>query len=64
LPLPPDVGEALAVYLQHDWPRCSTRRLFVTQRAPITGLSTGCVIVKTVTRALKKADIVSERKGG
>jgi site-specific recombinase XerD len=64
LPLPPDVGKALAVYLQHDRPRCSTRRLFVTQRAPITGLSTGCAIVKTVTRALKKADIVSERKGG
>jgi hypothetical protein len=54
LPLPPDVGEALAVYLQHDRSRCSTRRLFVTQRAPITGLSTGCAIVKTVTRALKK----------
>jgi len=64
LPLPPDVGEALAVYLQRDRPRCSTRRLFVTQRAPITGLSTGCTIVKTVTRALKKAAIVSERKGG
>jgi site-specific recombinase XerD len=64
LPLPPDVGEALAVYLQHDRPRCSTRRLFVTQRAPITGLSTGCAIVKSVARALKKAGIVSERKGG
>jgi integrase len=25
LPLPPDLGEALAVYLQHDRPRCSTR---------------------------------------
>ena len=41
LPLPPDVGQSLAAYLQHDRPRCSTRRLFVTQRAPITGLSTG-----------------------
>jgi site-specific recombinase XerD len=64
LPLPPDVGESLAAYLQHDRPRCSTRRLFVTQRAPITGLSTGCAIVKTVTRALSRAGIVSERKGG
>jgi site-specific recombinase XerD len=64
LPLPPDVGKALADYLQHDRPRCSTRRLFVTQRAPITGLSTGCAIVKTVTRCPKKAGIVSERKGG
>ena len=64
LPLPPDVGQSLAAYLQHDRPRCSTRRLFVTQRAPITGLSTGCAIVKTVTRALSAAGIVSERKGG
>jgi site-specific recombinase XerD len=63
LPLPPDVGEALGVYLQHDRPRCSTRRLFVTQRAPITGLSTGCAIVRTATRALENAGIVSERKG-
>jgi site-specific recombinase XerD len=64
LPLPSDVGQALAAYLQHDRPLCSTRRLFVTQRAPITGLSTGCAIVKTVTRALSRAGIVSERKGG
>jgi site-specific recombinase XerD len=64
LPLPPDVGQALADYLQHDRPRCLTRRLFVTQRAPITGLGTGCAIVKTVTRALSRAGIVSERGGG
>jgi hypothetical protein len=38
--------------------------LFVTQRAPITGLGSGCAIVKTVTRALNRAGIVSERKGG
>lgn len=64
LPLAPDVGHALVSYLQHDRPHCSTRRLFVTQRAPITGLSTGCAIVKTVTRALKRTGISSERKGG
>ena len=64
MPLAPDVGQALAAYLQHDRPRCSTRRLFVTQRAPITGLCSGCAIVKTVTRALNRAGIVSERKGG
>ena len=62
--VPSDVGQSLAAYLQHDRPVCSTRRLFVTQRAPITGLSTGCAIVKTVTRALSRAGIVSERKGG
>jgi site-specific recombinase XerD len=64
LPLPPDVGKALAAYLQHDRPRCSTRRFFITQRAPIAGLSTGGAIVKTVTRALNRAGIASARKGG
>lgn len=64
LPLPLDVGQSIAAYLQHDRPICSTRRLFVTQRAPITGLSSGCAIVKTVTRSLSRAGVVSERKGG
>lgn len=64
LPLAPDVGESIAAYLQHDRPRCSTRRLFVTQRAPVTGLSTGCAIVSTVARALSRAGIALQRKGG
>ena len=64
MPLPSDVGQAIAAYLQHDRPRCSSRRLFISQRAPITGLCSGCAIVKTVTRALNRAGIVSERKGG
>lgn len=64
LPLGPDVGESIAAYLQHDRPCCSTRRLFVTQRAPITGLSTGCAIFNTVARGLSRAGIASERKGG
>ena len=64
LPLAPDVGESIVAYLQHDRPRCSTRRLFVTQRAPITGLSTGCAIVNTAARALSRAGIALHRKGG
>jgi site-specific recombinase XerD len=64
LPLALDVGESIAAYLQHDRPRCSTRRLFVTQRAPVTGLSTGCAIVSTVARALSRAGIALQRKGG
>jgi site-specific recombinase XerD len=64
LPLLPDVGEALAGYVQHDRPRWSARQVFITQRAPIAGLSSGCAIVKAVTRALKTAGVVSERTGG
>jgi site-specific recombinase XerD len=64
LPLPPDVGESLAVYLRNDRPRCSARQVFITQRAPIAGLATGCAIVKAVGRSLKTAGVVSERTGG
>lgn len=64
LPLPPDVGEAIAAYLRHDRPHCSTRTLFVTRCAPITGLRTHCAISRTVARALARAGIDSVRKGG
>jgi integrase len=33
LPLPDDVGHALARHLREDRPRCSTRRVFVRDRA-------------------------------
>ncbi|MDQ6615792.1 MAG: site-specific integrase [Actinomycetota bacterium] len=39
LPLPADVGEALAVYLQHGRPRCRDRRVFIRSCAPRRGLS-------------------------
>jgi site-specific recombinase XerD len=38
LPLPCDVGEAVATYLRRDRPRCATRRVFVRARAPHRGL--------------------------
>ncbi|HEY8695623.1 MAG TPA: tyrosine-type recombinase/integrase, partial [Chloroflexota bacterium] len=39
LPLPADVGEALADYLQRGRPQCACRRLFVSARAPRAALS-------------------------
>ena len=39
LPLPWDVGEALAIYLRQSRPRCSHPRLFIRSCAPLTGLS-------------------------
>jgi len=41
MPLPADVGEALASYLRRSRPACQTRRLFVRMRAPHLGLA-GC----------------------
>lgn len=43
LPLPVDVGEALADYLQHGRPRVSSPRLFMRAIAPITPLSSDAV---------------------
>ncbi|MGH3788120.1 MAG: tyrosine-type recombinase/integrase [Pseudonocardiaceae bacterium] len=55
LPLPVEVGEALADYLRYGRPpRCPTRRLFVSMRAPFTGLATGSVFA-VVQRACARA---------
>jgi len=54
LPLPADVGEALAVYLRRSRLSASTRRLFLNVRAPHTPL-TSCGVGAIVCRALKRA---------
>ncbi len=56
LPVPVDVGEALADYVRYGRPRCVTRRLFVTLRAPFTGLATGSVFA-VVQRACPPAGV-------
>lgn len=63
LPLPTDVGEALATYLSSGRPRCSSRRVFVRDRAPLTGFANSIAISTVVMRALKKAGVNSARKG-
>jgi hypothetical protein len=37
LPLPMDVGQAIASYLHRGRPRCSCRSLFIRDRAPLPG---------------------------
>src|ERR1035441_9319704 len=37
MPLPVDVGEAIATYLRRDRARCSVRRVFIRDRAPLVG---------------------------
>ncbi len=60
LPLPRDVGQALAAYLRHGRPRVSTRGLFVRARAPFTRL--GMVgISHFLQRRLRQLGV---RKGG
>ena len=63
LPLPKDVGEALARYLRDGRPRCSTRRVFVRMRAPLHGFVSSGAIYSMVRRAFDFAGIHSAQKG-
>ena len=63
LPLPADVGEAVAAYLRQDRPRCATRRVFIRNRAPHRGFTGPSCISMIVRRALKRAGLQTEFKG-
>ena len=56
LPLPVDVGEALAAYLQRGRPRCQDRHLFMRVKAPTAGL-TGDGVSKVVHAACRRAGL-------
>jgi site-specific recombinase XerD len=56
LPLPPEVGEAVADYLRHE--RTSTARtLFVTQRHPHTAFKNGVVLNSILKDAFARAGV-------
>ena len=64
LPLPADVGEAIADYLKDGRP-CAfgCRRVFLRSRAPITGFKGQQAVGSVVKHALARAGIDSPRKG-
>jgi site-specific recombinase XerD len=63
LPLPPDVGQAIADYLKKDRPTSSTRHVFIRMRAPRRGFANSEAISTIVARTLKKAGIDSPHTG-
>ena len=63
LPLPPDVGRALAAYLKQDRPACSCRRVFIRMKAPRQGFSSSVAVCDIVRRALTRADLHPQQKG-
>jgi len=63
LPLPHDVGEALANYLCNGRPRCSSRRVFIRKKAPRQGFSGSAAVCDIVRRALSRAGINPDFKG-
>lgn len=63
LPLPAEVGAALASYLCDVRPACATRRVFIRMKAPQQGLAGPVAICCIVRRALQRAGLDPEFKG-
>jgi site-specific recombinase XerD len=63
LPLPADVGAAMAIYLRHHRRHCTTRRLFIRTRAPHRGFANPSSISTIVCRALHRAGLQPDFKG-
>ncbi|MEO7731141.1 MAG: site-specific integrase, partial [Kofleriaceae bacterium] len=64
MPLPPDVGEAIASYLQHSRPASTDRHLFMRSRAPVRGLMHGSDGVGSIVRsALRRAGVDVPHEG-
>ncbi len=57
MPLPADVGGALAAYLHQDRPRCSSRRAFVRMKAPRRGFAHSSTVSRLVRRAVQRAGL-------
>ena len=63
LPIPQDVGAALADYLHRLRPTCSCRQVFVRMKAPHRGFASSVAICSIVRRALERAGLNPPHKG-
>ncbi len=63
MPIPADVGAAVAKYLRVARPRCASRRLFVRVRAPYQGFRSYSNVSEVVRQALARAGISSSHRG-
>jgi len=63
LPLPSDVGRAVADYLKRGRPRSTNRHVFLRSRAPMASFQDQRSVGSVVRHALKRAGIDSPRKG-
>ncbi len=63
LPLPVEVGEAIATYLQAGRPHTTSRRVFLRCKAPIRGFRSSVAIGSIVRHTLERAAIDLPSKG-
>jgi site-specific recombinase XerD len=57
MPLPPDVGAAIASYLRDGRPRSDSRRVFLREAAPHAGFASSASIYVVANTALRRAGI-------
>lgn len=60
---PHEVGQALAVYLRNDRPRCSSRMVFICMRAPLRGFKDSTAVSTIVRRAVQRSGLKTPSKG-
>lgn len=63
MPLPHEVGAAIADYVVNGRPACSDRRLFIRAHAPRTGFDSSSSVSAVASRALARAGIDTPRRG-
>ncbi len=63
LPIPVEVGEAIATYLQESRPHSTSRCVFLRCKAPIRGFKSPVAIDSIVRHTLERAGINLPRKG-
>jgi integrase/recombinase XerD len=57
LPLPPEVGKAIAAYLRRGRPRCTSRRVFLRAKAPLCGFRGPGGVGSIVRHRLQRAGV-------
>ena len=64
LPMPADVGEAIAAYLERGRPATADRQLFLRSMAPIRGFLPGSYAIGSIVRyALERAKVAAPHTG-
>ena len=63
LPLPVDVGRAMAAYLRHGRPQCNSRRIFLRSKAPVRGFLGASGVGSIVRHRLQRAGITAPTYG-
>ena len=63
LPLPAEVGEAIADYLRHGRPSSNSRKLFLRALAPLRGLGAAQTVTTIVGAALQRAGVDAPHRG-